>query len=208
MNEITAESSIERIERLIRSNQVVILNSGLEVVSVSGWQRGIELVVNNEAQIVAGRGDGQLIRSGVNSLTGERIELPKPLVVALDRWVDTYKPRVSEDCLVSKKTILNRDNHTCVYCGGKNKGTTVDHVIPQSQGGLNSWNNLVAACMPCNSKKADKSLKEVGFKVPSIPPLEHANFRLHQVEKAVKEYIENDYAQDFENVDVNSYLTV
>ena len=48
-----------------------------------------------------------------------------------------------------RKLILERDNHTCVYCG--NKATAVDHIIPQSVGGSDKHKNLVASCKLCNS---------------------------------------------------------
>lgn len=54
--------------------------------------------------------------------------------------------------------ILMRDNRTCVYCG--EYANTVDHVIPKSKGGEDSWENLVAACRDCNAKKANKVLDD------------------------------------------------
>lgn len=47
--------------------------------------------------------------------------------------------------------VLRRDNWTCRYCGGP--ANSVDHVIPFSKGGPNITWNLVAACMPCNTRK-------------------------------------------------------
>ena len=43
---------------------------------------------------------------------------------------------------------------------------TLDHVIPQSKGGPNTWNNLVTACKSCNGEKADLSLEEYGKEIP------------------------------------------
>lgn len=50
--------------------------------------------------------------------------------------------------------ILNRDHHTCHYCGGA--GNTIDHVHPQEKGGLSTPKNCVASCYPCNQKKGNK----------------------------------------------------
>lgn len=50
--------------------------------------------------------------------------------------------------------ILNRDNHICAYCG--ESAGTVDHVIPVAKGGSDEWDNLVACCTRCNSRKRDK----------------------------------------------------
>lgn len=48
--------------------------------------------------------------------------------------------------------ILKRDNYTCVYCGAP--ATTVDHVVATAHGGTDDYDNLVAACQPCNDRKA------------------------------------------------------
>lgn len=55
--------------------------------------------------------------------------------------------------------IYLRDNLTCLYCGEKSADLTLDHVTPISQGGANSYNNLVTCCRSCNSKKQDRELK-------------------------------------------------
>src|SRR5271157_2892641 len=61
--------------------------------------------------------------------------------------------------LASRQNILERDNYCCQYCGKRfaPKDLTLDHVIPRAQGGKRSWENLVAACGPCNRRKADRT---------------------------------------------------
>ncbi len=49
----------------------------------------------------------------------------------------------------------------CRYCGAS-RDLTIDHVIPQSKGGQNTWNNLVTACMKCNQRKGHATLQQVG----------------------------------------------
>eukprot|EP00878_Enallax_costatus_P018955 GHUV01019982.1.p1 GENE.GHUV01019982.1~~GHUV01019982.1.p1 ORF type:complete len:172 (+),score=36.11 GHUV01019982.1:551-1066(+) len=61
-----------------------------------------------------------------------------------------------------------RDHHKCQYCGSS-KELTLDHVIPVCRGGVNSWTNLVTACMACNQKKGDKSLAQLNWGLPRIP---------------------------------------
>jgi 5-methylcytosine-specific restriction endonuclease McrA len=55
-----------------------------------------------------------------------------------------------------------------VYCGSK-KNLTIDHVIPRSKGGMNTWDNLVTCCSSCNLRKGNKSVEEVGFKMSKKP---------------------------------------
>lgn len=61
----------------------------------------------------------------------------------------------------TKRGVLRRDHHTCAYCGAH--ASTVDHVLPQSRGGANTWTNTVAACGPCNARKADRTPAEAGM---------------------------------------------
>lgn len=52
--------------------------------------------------------------------------------------------------------ILRRDDHTCRYCGGKAPDVriTIDHVVPLALGGIDEPENLVAACVDCNTGKS------------------------------------------------------
>jgi len=71
----------------------------------------------------------------------------------------------------SKYNLFIRDSFTCQYCGTKvtaNK-LTVDHVMPQDLGGKTEWENCVASCTTCNSKKANKRLHEVGYVLKKKP---------------------------------------
>jgi 5-methylcytosine-specific restriction endonuclease McrA len=69
---------------------------------------------------------------------------------------------------VSRREVLRRDNHVCQYCGS-GKRLTLDHVIPRSKGGQHTWNNVVAACESCNSKKGDRLPQEIGM-IPRNKP--------------------------------------
>jgi hypothetical protein len=72
---------------------------------------------------------------------------------------------------LSRRNIFLRDNHTCQYCGKKKglKQLNIDHVIPKSKDGKNTWENLVCSCYDCNFKKANKTLKEAGMKLLNKP---------------------------------------
>ena len=59
-----------------------------------------------------------------------------------------------------KEAIKSEFNHCCAYCGSKSKRLTLDHVVASSQGGINSWLNLVPACAKCNSSKGSKNLTD------------------------------------------------
>jgi 5-methylcytosine-specific restriction endonuclease McrA len=67
--------------------------------------------------------------------------------------------------VLSRKNILRRDGFKCAYCGRGDLPLTVDHIIPRSKKGKNSWTNLVAACTKCNNRKGDRTPDEAGMKL-------------------------------------------
>lgn len=69
---------------------------------------------------------------------------------------------------VTRREVFRRDHHTCQYCGSP-KRLTLDHVMPRSRGGSHTWDNVVAACETCNSKKGDRTLREVGMHLTTKP---------------------------------------
>ncbi len=88
-------------------------------------------------------------------------EFPLPTVVRLGKYVHLpYK-----DILLTRKNILRRDKHKCAYCGRGDLPLTVDHILPKARGGGDTWDNLVAACLPCNNRKGDRTPAEANIKL-------------------------------------------
>lgn len=85
---------------------------------------------------------------------------PVPTVVRLVRYVVT-KWRYSSGPGWSRPGVLNRDGRRCGYCAAA--ATTVDHILPRSRGGKNTWQNTVAACDGCNQRKAACTPGEAGM---------------------------------------------
>ena len=69
---------------------------------------------------------------------------------------------------VNRREVLRRDRHTCQYCGSK-KQLTLDHVIPKAWGGQHTWDNVVAACSPCNSQKGARSPELANMQLAQKP---------------------------------------
>lgn len=99
-------------------------------------------------------------------------QFERPRSVELVRYVYTKWMYEREgEVAPTRRGILKRDNYTCAYCG-KDGATTIDHIMPQSRGGENTWLNLVAACQKCNNIKDDRTPKEAGMKLlfePRVP---------------------------------------
>ncbi|WP_424927862.1 HNH endonuclease [Amaricoccus tamworthensis] len=90
-------------------------------------------------------------------------EIKIPSVVVLKEFV---KP--AKSTAFTRFNLFLRDEFTCQYCGAKDQ-LTFDHVIPRSRGGRTTWENVVAACGPCNLHKASKTLRQAGMSLNRKP---------------------------------------
>ena len=136
-------------------DRVLVLNSDYTPLNVTTIRRGFILVIKGKAEVL--REDTQKIVTTVG-------EFIRPLVIRLLNYV-----RFSSSPLkLNRKRLYRRDDGQCVYCGNK-KGLTIDHVLPKSRGGKNSWTNLVTCCSPCNIKKGNRTPEEAGMKLRKKP---------------------------------------
>jgi len=125
----------------------LVLNATNEPLSVVPGRRGALLVHSRKADVVH--------QSDVR-LHSERFALIVPLILRLRYFV--HVPYITSRA-ISRRAVLARDGHTCQYCGSH--ADSIDHVRPRSRGGENTWDNVVAACRPCNNKKRDHLLSEL-----------------------------------------------
>jgi 5-methylcytosine-specific restriction endonuclease McrA len=89
-------------------------------------------------------------------------------VILLRRYVRIPNGRAVP---VSRRGVLRRDAQRCAYCGSS--ASTIDHVIPRSRGGADSWENLVACCLRCNNVKGDRTPQEMGWPLRYVPRAPH-----------------------------------
>lgn len=133
---------------------VLVLNADMEPLQRVSFRHAVKMLVRAVAEIHEAQPD-RLI--GV---------FPMPTVVRLVRYVFT-KWRHTKGPGWTKKGVLRRDGHACGYCGAK--ATTVDHIVPQSRGGRNTWANTVASCYGCNQDKANRTPAEAGMTLRIAP---------------------------------------
>ena len=102
--------------------------------------------------------------------------LPVPTVIRLRSYVKIPYKEIS----LSRRNLLHRDNYTCQYCGDRRHDLTIDHIVPRSKGGTDSWENVVAACLKCNVKKGDRTPKEANMVMGTTPrrPPSHVYFEI------------------------------
>lgn len=136
----------------------LVLNACGTILTWVSWQKAVTMVVTGEAVIQEADPE--------RSVNSPSMSVPFPRIIQLVRYVyvrfiDRHDLR--DGGLATKRGVLARDRHTCVYCGKAN-AATVDHVLPQSRGGRHSsWENLAAACRSCNGRKADRTPEEAGM---------------------------------------------
>lgn len=94
---------------------------------------------------------------------------PFPSVIKLTAYIRMPYKKIE----LSRKNILRRDNYRCQYCNKKAPDMTIDHVIPRSRGGRDTWENLVAACVKCNNKKGSRTPEEANMPLLTIPKKPH-----------------------------------
>jgi 5-methylcytosine-specific restriction endonuclease McrA len=134
----------------------LVLNASYEPMSIVSGYRGVNLVLQGKAVSID---DSSLI------IRSPELEIAVPYVIKLNYYVNT--PPVRTRIPFSRRGIMARDGNKCVYCG--KTATTIDHIIPKSKGGENTYQNCVASCIKCNSHKKDLTLNESGLKLRHQP---------------------------------------
>lgn len=139
------------------SVRVLLLNATHEPLAVVTGRRALVLLLAGKAECVVERELGLRVHSPTMVLT-------VPAVLRLSRYVRVpYQPATA----ITRTGVLRRDRRACAYCGGR--ADTIDHVQPRSRGGAHSWENCVACCGRCNTRKADRLLSELGWALHFIP---------------------------------------
>ncbi len=136
----------------------LVLNATYEPLCVVPGRRAVVLVLTAKAVAVT---DSEAV------LRAASRAVPVPAVLRLTRFVRVpYRATVP----LTRKAVFARDGGRCVYCDAA--ATSLDHVVPRSRGGQHVWENVVAACRPCNTRKEDRQPAEVGLTLrrrPAVP---------------------------------------
>lgn len=141
---------------VLTGSRVLLLNATFEPLAVVTAKRAVVLMLTGKAECVEASLEG--------AFHSESLTVPAPSVMRLSRYVRVpYRASVP----MTRAGVLRRDGRRCAYCG--KRADTIDHVVPRSRGGTHSWENCVAACRVCNSRKADRLLAELGWTL-ACPP--------------------------------------
>jgi len=147
-------------------SRVLVLNAALQPLHICGWRRAVNLIYKGFAETVEDY--GIMLRE----------DFPSPKVIRLTNFYGYPQVAVA----LSFANVLIRDRNTCQYCGTNKGEMTVDHVIPKSQHGQNTWENLVTACSSCNKRKGGRSPRQANMRLIRRPqrPRSRIRFEIHK----------------------------
>ena len=156
------------------TSNVLLLNASYEPLDIISIKRAVSL----------------MLRGRVEAACTESIEMHSasitwhiPSIIRLRYYVNVPRRGVSW----SREAVLRRDRYVCAYCGAtigdRRRGQmlgkrdfTIDHILPVSRGGKNTWGNTVCSCAPCNQRKADRLPHEASMKLLWEPKTPRARY--------------------------------
>ena len=179
----------------------LILNKNWVAIAAFPIKKSIILLYQNRALVVCPKSYrtfnfSEWVQESINNNCNEGIKttsciISKPEIILLKPYGGMPYNKVP----FTRKNIFMRDNYTCQYCLKqlpRNK-LTIDHVIPRSKNGTNSFENCVTSCLKCNNKKSDKLLREVNLflKKKPIRPKWHPAIGLENLPDSWNSFIKN-----------------
>ena len=151
---------------------VLLLNTGFEPLKVISWQRAVTMFFMGKVEVV------EEYEHDIRSVS---LVIKAPAVVRLLRFVKIGRKSPP----LCRSNVLARDNFQCQYCAKDltARDATLDHVVPRSQGGRTSWENIVCSCSTCNRRKGGRTPHEARMallKKPAKPDwLPVLNMKFH-----------------------------
>src|SRR3954447_17436727 len=138
--------------------RALVLNATYEPLCVVSARRAVVLVLGHKAEVLHASGD---------VMHSERLTVEVPSVIRLRHFV---KVPFARRASLNRRAVFARDESRCQYCSAP--AESIDHVVPRSRGGEHVWENVVAACRPCNTRKRDRLLSETTMVLrrrPTVP---------------------------------------
>jgi len=194
-------STIRNLAKLmacVLQQPVLVLNRLWQAVNVCSARRALTLLFEGRAQVVYESPSGSFHTYdfgewkdfSVEQESGEedqintisfKIGIPKVILLLV------YDRFPKKEVKFTRHNIFERDRNQCQYCGKilERKLLNLDHVVPRDRGGPTTWENIVCSCIPCNTRKANRTPPEAGMhlirkpKRPRWRPFVQVNFTLN-----------------------------
>lgn len=141
------------------AQRVLVLNASYEPLQLISVRRALILLLQEKAE---------LVEAAMQHLRAQSVTYSVPLVIRLVRYIRIPR-QLRLPC--SRRGVFARDRETCQYCGQQpgRAHLTMDHVIPRSQGGQTTWDNVVTACRDCNHRKGGRTPEQANMVLLSTP---------------------------------------
>ena len=143
--------------------QVLVLNASYEPLNITTWRRALVMVLKGKAE--------GLEHDSSRWIRGDTM---LPTVIRLRQYVRVPYKQLP----LTRRNLFHRDGHRCQYCGSSADQLSIDHVVPRSRGGLDTWENVTTACLPCNVRKGNRTPREASMTLMGKPhrPLSSLRF--------------------------------
>ena len=153
---------------------VLLLNASYEPLTIITQRRALSLILKGRVEAACAE---------AIEMRGVASALSIPTVIRLRRYINVPQRGVRW----SRKAVLQRDQYICAYCGIQpgqpqrgqvltRQNFTVDHILPMSRGGKNTWGNTVCACPLCNQRKGNRTPHEANMKLRWEPKTPRVNY--------------------------------
>lgn len=159
---------------------VLVLNRLWQAVNVCSARRALALLFQGHAQVVYSDESGQFQtydffqwsdfskrkpHDESISTVSFRIRVPRVILLMM------YDRVPRQEVKFTRHNVFERDKNTCQYCGNRfeRKDLNLDHIIPRDKGGPTTWENIVCSCIPCNTRKGNRTPLEAGLRLVRKP---------------------------------------
>ena len=181
---------------VLATQRCLVLNKSWAPISTTSLRRAVSMLFNERARIIEPDSyatftweDWSKLRPQVDDdkFAAGEVFFRVPEIILLSEYNKLPRPKVH----FSRRNLYKRDQMTCQYCGAMpgSAELNIDHVLPRSQGGQSTWENCVLSCIPCNSKKANRTPEQAGMKLrkkPKKPRLDM--FKINGIVKPIKSW--------------------
>jgi hypothetical protein len=139
--------------------KTLLLNDNFQILAFITERRAVKLILKGKAEII-NNWQGRKICYGNGFIN-------HPATIRMKYHIVMKATKLT----FSRRLVLRRDQYTCCYCNTKyhQSNLTIDHVVPKSAGGANSFVNCVTACLNCNRRKSNRTPEQAGMTLQITP---------------------------------------
>ena len=192
---------------------VLVLNKHYLAVRIVGVRKAFSLLLRELAEVIA-CDEGYYANHDFQSWC-ELSQLKRDFEPEDHDWISTVNfhiaaPRVirllfydrlpRNEVRFNRRNLFARDKNRCQYCGKRfvTRELSLDHVVPRSMGGKATWENIVCACVACNTKKGGSMPEQARMTLirkptqPKHNPVVHVHLG-HQRYRSWKQFLDHAY---------------